>query len=91
MLEVWASSPTLTVSKLHLNLPFTLTFIDINISRQLGLYITPKTSFNVSIPGHQILHCSREIKNLRLQLGDYTLTSDFYALSIGGIDIVLGI
>ena len=41
----------------------TLNFIDIGIAYQLGLYVAPKIGFNVSIPGHQILHCFDKIKN----------------------------
>ncbi|KAH9306627.1 hypothetical protein KI387_011031, partial [Taxus chinensis] len=45
----------------------------------------------VMIADGKTVSCSGKCHNINLTMGDYLLTSNMYAIAMGGVDIVLGV
>lgn len=66
-------------------------FINEGLVAKRGLQVEDFPGFNVTVADGFSMRCTRVVLQLSIQLGDYTLTNDFYVVGLGDIDAVLGI
>ncbi|XP_059067836.1 uncharacterized protein LOC131858568 [Cryptomeria japonica] len=65
-------------------------FIDQKLVERRGLQYEEFGSFGVKVADGAVLGCTKWIPQLSIQMGDYTLTDDFYVLPLEDYDVVLG-
>lgn len=66
-------------------------FIDEGLAAKRGLQVEEFDGFSVRVADGFAISCTKRIPRLSIQMGDYTLTDDFYVIGLGEIDTVLGI
>lgn len=64
-------------------------FIDPRVERDANCYIHPIKNFEFMINNDGKITCKGMCHNVKLNMGNYTLKNDTYALNLGGCDIVL--
>ena len=65
-------------------------FIDQKLVDRRGFQSEEIFGFGMKVEDNVILCCTRRIPKLSLQMGDYTLTNDFYVLLLEDYDVVFG-
>jgi hypothetical protein len=65
-------------------------FIDQKLVDRRGLQSEEFVGFGVKVADGVVLSCTWRIPQLSIQMGDYTLTDDFYVLPLEDYDVVLG-
>lgn len=66
-------------------------FIDEGVVARRGLKTEDFKGFKVMVANGFTLTCTRKIPQMSIQLGNYEVKDEFYVVSIGDIDAVLGI
>ncbi len=66
-------------------------FLDINVARRLKFFIYPVPDMKVMVADGKTIDNVGKCHKRELNIQDYSLTSDFYTLPLGGVDVVLGI
>jgi hypothetical protein len=65
-------------------------FLDPSVASKLNLPISCKTSFDVMVANGDRLYSEGQCQNIFIAIQGVPVTSDFYLLSLGGYDAVLG-
>lgn len=73
-----------------LDLRSTHNFIDPRVERDVICYIHPTNNFEVMIGNGRKIACKGTCCNIKINMGNYILKSDMYALPLGRYDIILG-
>jgi hypothetical protein len=66
-------------------------FIHRRIAQETHCYIHAINNFQIMIAKGGSMKCGGHCENVRLQIGDYHLKSQMFAIDMGGCDIVLGV
>ena len=66
-------------------------FINQKLATRLNCFIYPAPEFQVLIADGSIVSCSGKCHSIKLSMGDYQLDTPMYAISMGAVDIVLGV
>lgn len=66
-------------------------FIDISLVKQLKGHLDTTHPFTVKIANGGSLTCTRCLAQVSIRIQNYATVLDFYALPLGGCDIVLGV
>lgn len=65
-------------------------FIDEKLVVKCGLQDEQFSGFNVRVADGSTMSCMRRVPQCSMKMGDYTLTDDFYVVSLRELDIILG-
>jgi hypothetical protein len=65
-------------------------FLDPSVASKLNFSISYKTSFDVRVANGERLYSEGQCQNIFIDIQGVPVTSDFYLLSLGGYDVVLG-
>jgi hypothetical protein len=68
----------------------TQNFIHCRIAQETHFYIHAVNNFQIMIANGGSMKCGGSCENVHLQIGDYHLKSNVFAINMGGYDIVLG-
>jgi len=66
-------------------------FINKKVAEQLNYFPYPVKNFQVMIANGGSISCGGKCHNVKINMGDYNLTTTMYAIPIGGVDVVLGV
>ena len=66
-------------------------FIHQKIAETTHCFVRAVSNFQVQIAYGGIMKCEGRCENVKLQMGDYQLKTDMFAIHMGGCDIVLGV
>ncbi|KAH9296672.1 hypothetical protein KI387_044252 [Taxus chinensis] len=66
-------------------------FIDEDLVAKMGLQEEDFQGFNVIVADGHSISCTKKIPQLKFTIGDHEVRDDFYVVSIGGLDLVLGV
>jgi len=66
-------------------------FIHRRIAQEVNCYTRVVNNFQIMIANGGSMKCGGRCENVRLQIGQYHLTSHMFAIDMGGCDIVLGV
>ena len=66
-------------------------FIDINIARNLKLFVYPVPDMKVMVADGKKIENVGKCHKVKLQIRDFNLESEFYTVTLGGVDVVLGV
>jgi hypothetical protein len=66
-------------------------FIHLRVAQETHCYIHAVNNFQIMIVNGGSMKCGGHCENVRLQIGDYNLKSNMFAIDMGGCDIVLGV
>jgi hypothetical protein len=69
----------------------THTFIHYKLSKDLNFFVYPAPEFQVMIAYGGTINCSGKCNKTNLTMGKYVMNSPMIALTMGGVDVVLGI
>ena len=66
-------------------------FIDVSVAKRLNLFIYPVPNMKVMVAEGKNIKKVGKCHKVKLQIQDYNLELEFYAVPLGGVDVVLGI
>jgi hypothetical protein len=66
-------------------------FIDETLVERRGILTKEFEGFTVIIPGGHQMECIRWIPKLKITMGNYTLTDDFFVVDVLDTNVVLGV
>jgi len=66
-------------------------FINKKVAEQLNCFPYPVKNFQVMISNGGSINCGGKCHNIKVNIGDYNLTTTMYAIPIGGVDVVVGV
>ena len=66
-------------------------FINVSVAKRLNLFIYPVPNMKVMVTDGKKIEKVGKCHKVKLQIQDYNLESEFYAIPLGGVDAVLGI
>jgi hypothetical protein len=66
-------------------------FININVTRNLKLFVYPVTDMKVMVADGKKIENVGKCHKVKLQIQDFNLESKFYTVPLGGVDVVLGV
>ena len=66
-------------------------FIDTSLVEWKGITTEAFEGFSVIIPGENTLECTRYVPQMTLNLGNYTITDDFFVFKVSDTNVVLGV
>lgn len=73
------------------NTSSTHTFLDLAIVIKAGLTLQPTKTIKVKIANGESIFCEGRCDQVALRVQGHTFTTEFYALTLGGCDIILGV
>jgi hypothetical protein len=66
-------------------------FIHHRLVDEIHGFFCPLLNFQILIANGGTMKCGGHYENVKLQLGDYTLKTHMFFISMGGCDIVFGV
>ena len=66
-------------------------FINVNLAKVFNLFIFPLANMKVMVADGKKINNVGKCHKVKLQMQEYNLESDFFAVSLGEVDVVLGI
>ena len=66
-------------------------FVNVNLAKIFNLFIRPVPNMKVMVVDGKKIDNVGKCHKVKLQMQEYNLESDFLAVPLGGIDVVLGI
>ena len=69
----------------------TYNFINVNLDKISNLFIFPMPNMKVMVAEGKKIENVGKCHKVKLQMQEYNLESDFFAIPLGGVDVVLGI
>jgi hypothetical protein len=66
-------------------------FIHCRIADEIHCFVHPISNFQILIANGGTIKCGDRCENVKLQMGDYTMKTHMFSISMGGCDIVLGV
>eukprot|EP01018_Ginkgo_biloba_P003122 Gb_13354 [translate_table: standard] len=65
-------------------------FIDSKLVSSTELKVELLQNFQVAVANDTMTNCKGMVRGLKLQLGNYELSFDFYVVALAGVDVVMG-
>jgi len=66
-------------------------FIHCMIAKELNFFLYPVLECQVMVASGGTINCFGECHNIKLSMGEYVLNSSMLSITMGGVDVVLGI
>ena len=66
-------------------------FIYCKVVKELNCFLYPSLECQVMVENGGTINCSRKCHNIKLNMGEYVLTSPMLSIPMGGADVVLGV
>jgi hypothetical protein len=66
-------------------------FLDINVARNLKIFIYPVLDMKVMVADGKKIKNVRKCYKVKLQIQDFNLEIELYTIPLGGVDVVLGV
>ena len=66
-------------------------FVHYKLAKSLNCFIYPTLEFQVMIKNGGTINCLRKCDKITITMGEYVLNSPMISITMGGVDIVLGV
>ena len=66
-------------------------FIHFKVAKELNCSLYPAPECQVMVANGGTINCSGKCHNIKLNMGEYVLTSPMLSIPMGGADVVLGV